>query len=79
MNNEKISKGVKILPNQTNVKITHAQKLKDQFKYKEALEILSNIENVNELTVDEQISFYLPLISYRISNPSLQYPSKLLP
>ncbi|MHA1474562.1 MAG: tetratricopeptide repeat protein [Promethearchaeota archaeon] len=47
------------MPNQTQDKITHAQKLKDQCKFKEALEILCNIENVNELTEDDQISFYL--------------------
>jgi tetratricopeptide (TPR) repeat protein len=47
------------LPNQTQDKITHAQNLKDQCKFKEALETLSNIENVNELTVDDQIRFYL--------------------
>ena len=47
------------MPNLENDKIAHAQKLKDQSKIKEALEILSDIENVNELTVDEQISFYL--------------------
>jgi len=47
------------LPNHTNDKLKHAQKLKDQFKYKEALEILSSIENVNELTVDEQFTYFL--------------------
>lgn len=47
------------MPNQTNDKIAHAQKLNDQSKIKEALEILNSIENVNDLTVDEQISFYL--------------------
>ncbi|MHA1474713.1 MAG: tetratricopeptide repeat protein, partial [Promethearchaeota archaeon] len=47
------------MPNQTNDKIVHAHELKDQCKYKEAHEILSSIENVNKLTVDDQISFYL--------------------
>ena len=47
------------MPNLKNDQITHAQKLTDQSKYKEALEILSNIENVNKLTVDEKIRFYL--------------------
>ena len=56
---KKLQKGVKILPNLKNDKILRAQKLEEQCKYKEALEMLSKIENVNELTVDEQISFYL--------------------
>ena len=47
------------MSNQTQDKITLAQNLKDQCKFKEALETLSNIENVIELTVDEQISFFL--------------------
>ena len=47
------------MPNLENDKIVHSQNLKDQSKIKEALEILSDIENVNDLTVDEQISFYL--------------------
>ncbi len=55
------------MPNQTNDKIAHAQKLNDQFKYKEALEILNNIENVNELSQDDQITFYL-LQSYLFLN-----------
>ena len=33
--------------------------MKDQCKYKETLELLSTIENINELTADDQISFYL--------------------
>ena len=47
------------MPNQTKDKISYAQKLMDQCKDKEALEILENIENVNELSVDEQIRYYL--------------------
>lgn len=66
----------KILPNLSNDKLAQARKLMDQFKYKDALEILNKIlenefeyrealgilnkiENVNELTVDEQNSFFL--------------------
>ncbi|MHA1561959.1 MAG: tetratricopeptide repeat protein [Promethearchaeota archaeon] len=47
------------MANQTRDKIAQAQNLKEQCKFKKVLEILSNIENVNELSVNEQISFYL--------------------
>jgi len=47
------------LPNLENDKLALAQKLKDRSKYREALDILRNIENVNDLPVDEQIRFYL--------------------
>jgi len=47
------------LPNLENDQLAQAQKLKDQCKYKEALETLTTIENANELTADDQIRFYL--------------------
>ena len=42
-----------------NDKLAIAQTLKDQIKFKEALETLSSIENVNELSEDHQIRFLL--------------------
>ncbi|MHA1518896.1 MAG: tetratricopeptide repeat protein [Promethearchaeota archaeon] len=56
---KKLQKGVNFLPNLNDYKLALAQKLKDQCKDKEALEILNNIENVDDFTIDEQNSFYL--------------------
>ncbi len=47
------------MPNLNDYKLELAQKLKDQCKDKEALEILNNIENVDDFTIDEQNCFYL--------------------
>ena len=47
------------MPNLNDSKLALAQKLKAQCKDKKALEILNNIENVDDFTVEEQNRFYL--------------------